>query len=209
MRFVYLHGFASGPQSRKARWFGEILSEAGARMIVPDLPEGRFRDLTIGGQLGVIERACGSGPVTLIGSSLGGYLAALHAARHGNVERVVLMAPAFGFANRFAAAVGDEQLALWERTGSIEVPHHADDCLRELGWQLMEDARRYEDEPDFRQPGLIFHGVHDTVVPVEYSRRFAAAHANVELIELDSGHELTDVMDRMGAETLRFLDLAG
>ncbi len=209
MRVVYLHGFASGPQSRKARFFSELLYSAGVDVTVPDLAEGRFRELTVTAQLAVIARACRKGPVTLIGSSMGGYLAALYAARHAQVERVVLMAPAFAFAETFAAAVGEDQMNMWLLIGSMEVPHYADNCMRELGWQLMDDARDYEDEPDFQQPGLIFHGVHDTVVPVEYSRRFAGAHPNVRLIELDSGHDLTDVMDRMGAETLRFLGLPG
>ena len=56
----------------------------------------------------MIEQACGKEPVTLMGSSLGGYLAALYAARHAEVERLVLMAPAFCFPRRWAARYGRE-----------------------------------------------------------------------------------------------------
>src|SRR5690348_17748458 len=53
-----------------------------------------FEHLTISGQLGVLERTLQNEPVRLIGSSMGGYLAALYAARHPEVDRLVLLAPA-------------------------------------------------------------------------------------------------------------------
>ncbi len=71
--------------------------------------------------------------------------------------------------------------------------------------RFVEDSVQCEDEPDFSQPALIFHGVHDDVVPVEVSRQYAASHPNVKLMELESGHALTDVLDRMWQETLAFL----
>jgi hypothetical protein len=99
-RILYLHGFASSAASSKARFFAEHLRTAGAPIDIPDLAAGDFEHLTIGGQLRVIERAAAGDPVALMGSSLGGYLAALYAARHPEVTRVVLLAPAFGFARR-------------------------------------------------------------------------------------------------------------
>ncbi len=41
-RFIYLHGFASSPSSRKARFFEERFRELGIGLEVPDLAEGRF-----------------------------------------------------------------------------------------------------------------------------------------------------------------------
>jgi uncharacterized protein len=76
---------------------------------------------------------------------------------------------------------------------------------RALGYQFVEDALNYEDDPDFHQPALIFHGLRDDVVPASVSREFAAGHSNVELRLVDSGHELTDVLDFMWEETARFL----
>jgi uncharacterized protein len=52
---------------------------------------------------------------------------------------------------------------------------------------------------------LIFHGLHDDVAPIESSRVFAASHPNVRLVELDSGHELLDVLDGIVAEAIAFL----
>jgi predicted esterase YcpF (UPF0227 family) len=107
-RIVYLHGFASGPSSKKARFFRERFAELGIGLEVPDLAEGKFEQLTITGQLQVIERTCRGEAVSLIGSSMGGYLAALYAAGHAEVERLVLMAPAFSFPTRWPETlVGD------------------------------------------------------------------------------------------------------
>jgi uncharacterized protein len=202
--FVYLHGFASGPASQKARFFRARFEQCGIPLEIPGLAAGDFENLTVTGQLAVLERLCGGRPATLIGSSLGGYLAALYAARHPEVERLVLMAPAFEFARRWASWLGAEQLANWRRTGSIEIYHYGDKRPRRLGYGLVEDAARYEDYPDIRQPVLIFHGARDDAVPVEYSREFASTRPNVRLEVLDSGHELLDVLDRMWDETRRF-----
>ena len=47
----------------------------------------------------------------------------------------------------------------------MEVFHYGEGRNCALGYQLIEDAAQYEDFPDVRQPCLIFHGVHDDVVP--------------------------------------------
>lgn len=202
-RIVYLHGFASGPESRKALIFQERFKT----LETPDLTEGNFEGLTISGQLGVIERLLRGEAAALIGSSMGGYLAALYAARHPEVSRVVLLAPAFGFARRWAEQIGPERLEAWRREGSMEVFNYREGRPVRLGYGLMRDALGYEDEPAFSQPGLIVHGLDDDVVPVKHSRRFAAGHPNVTLIEKRSGHELTDLVEEIWEEARRFLHL--
>jgi hypothetical protein len=205
IRIVYLHGFASGPQSSKARYFRALLEGAGAHVDVPDLAEGDFEHLTITAQLAVVERAAGGDPVNLIGSSLGGYLAALYAARHSQVRRVVLLAPAFGFAQRWPERLGTAAVAAWRRTGTVDVFHYADNRNRKLGYRLLTDGQRFEAYPDFPQPALIFHGSQDDAVPVNYSEEFAAAHPNAALEVLDAGHDLLNVLDYMAPKILRFL----
>ncbi|MBZ5727791.1 MAG: alpha/beta fold hydrolase [Acidobacteriia bacterium] len=203
-RVLYLHGFASGPSSTKARYFRERLEAAGARVEVPDLA-GDFEHLTITGQLAVVEDALAGAPAALLGSSMGGYVAALYAARHPEVPRVVLMAPAFGFARRWAEHLGADQVARWRRTGTMEVFHYGQQRHVNLGYQLLADAGRYEDYPDVRQSALIFHGAHDDVVPARYSQEFAATHPGTRLEILDSGHELLDMLDVMAPKVLEFL----
>jgi pimeloyl-ACP methyl ester carboxylesterase len=58
--------------------------------------------------------------------------------------------------------------------------------------------------PDCQVPTLIFHGTHDDLVPVGNSLQYAEEHSNARLITLDSGHELTDVLEEIwiGIEAL-------
>lgn len=204
-RVVYLHGFASGPPSTKAQFFRRRFEERGVACEVPQLDRGDFEGLTITGQLGVIDRAVEGDRVTLVGSSLGGYVAALYAARHKNIERLVLLAPAFQFPSRWKARYSEADLAEWKRTGSRGFFHYSFKADRQLGYGFVDDALQYEDEPDFPQPALILHGVDDVVVPPEASEQFAVNHPNAALKLVKSGHELTDVLEQLWAETAMFL----
>jgi pimeloyl-ACP methyl ester carboxylesterase len=194
MKYVYLHGFASGPQSQKALVFRDALRTRGIVLEIPDLVRGDFEHLTISGQLDVLERTVGGAPCRLIGSSMGGYVASLFAANHPEVDKLVLLAPAFSFAPRWREMQGPDAIADWKRTGWLEVFHYGDKINRRVHYGLLEDAAMFPASPDFSQQAMIFHGVNDTVVPVEFSRVFAKSHPNAELRELDSGHELTDVL---------------
>jgi len=205
MRVVYLHGFASSPLSSKAQFFRARFAERGVPMAIPQLDEGRFEDLTISGQLRVIADAVGEQPAILMGSSLGGYLAALYAARHpAQVERMVLLAPAFQFPRRWQEHYSPEK---WKREGRMPVFHYGDGRERRLGYQFVEDAAQYEDEPEFRQPALILHGIQDSVVPATISRSYAARHPNIELVLLEAGHELTDVLGTMWVRVAAYLSV--
>jgi uncharacterized protein len=206
MRIVYLHGFASSPQSGKARFFAEKFGALGVPFTAPQLDEGNFEGPTISGQLGVVEREVRGEPVVLMGSSLGGYLAALYAARHQEIEKLVLLAPAYQFPTRWRARYSAEELELWRRRGTIPFFHYGFKEERGLGFQMVEDARKYEDEPAFRQPALVLHGLKDDVVPAALSKAFAERHPNVTLRLLDSGHELTDVLEDLWMETATFLE---
>jgi len=205
MRFVYLHGFASSPQSRKAQAFRDALAANGVPLEVPDLAEGDFAHLTVSRQLRVIENTLSGAPCRLVGSSMGGYLAAIYAAAHPEVDRLVLLAPAFGFVSRWHEMRGSRAIAEWKETGWLDVLHYGDRAVRRVHYGLLEDAANFPPFPDFRQPALIFHGTHDKVVPIDLSRTFAASHLSAELRELNSDHELLDVLDAILNESLPYL----
>ena len=204
-RILYLHGFASGPSSKKARFFAARFAEMGIPFEAPDLAEGDFENLTLGGQLGVVERAARGEAVTLMGSSLGGYLAALYAARHPEVEKLVLLAPAFCFPTRWPRDLGEQKMEEWRRTGKLSFFHYGAGGVRDLGYAIVEEGRHYEDNPEFAQPALIFHGAQDDVVPLELSQRFAERFSNAGLCILDSNHELIDVLETIWSRTRTFL----
>lgn len=205
LRVLYLHGFASTPRSRKAQFFKEMLAREGLNLEIPALDEDDFEHLTITGQLRVIRQTAAEGQVVLIGSSLGGYLAALHAARNPNVLRLVLLAPAFRFHELWTTSISPERLTAWKATGTAPVFHYGEGRDVPISYKLIEDAAHYEPWPDFRQPALIFHGNRDTSVPVEYSAEFVQNHVNARLICMDSGHELTDVLDAIWAQSKKFI----
>jgi pimeloyl-ACP methyl ester carboxylesterase len=205
-RVLYLHGFASTPKSKKAQFFKKKFEECGIVAEIPALDEGDFEHLTISGQLRVVEREARGEPVTLMGSSMGGYLAALYASRHPEVERLILLAPAFGFAQRWSAGLGERGMAEWRETNKLAVFHYGEMRETELAFDLMRDALGYEEYPDARQPAVIFHGVHDEVVPVRFAEEFARRHPETaSLHKLESDHELIDVLDDLWEHTRRFM----
>jgi len=179
--------------------------ERGVELAIPRLDEGNFEGLTITGQLAVVERVAMGEPVSLMGSSMGGYVAALYAARHAEVKRLVLMAPAFWLARRWRSWLGEGKMEDWRQTGRLPVYHYGENRECQVGYQLIEDARQYEKFPAFDQPALIFHGERDDVVPLDYSREFCAAHPNARLNVMASDHELTDGMADIAAQAIPFL----
>ena len=175
-------------------------------MEVPDLAAGDFEHLTISGQLRIVEGLLAVGPAILIGSSLGGYLAALCAERRpSQIQKVVLLAPAFGFYDLWTRELGQEKLQRWRKNGTIPTFHYGEGREMALAFDLMEDAARFAAFPEIRQPGLLFHGVDDPLVPIRQSRGYVAEHPNIQLMEFRSGHELTDVVDDMWRAAREFL----
>jgi pimeloyl-ACP methyl ester carboxylesterase len=207
MNVVYLHGFASGPSSAKAAFLAARFRQSGISFEIPALDEGDFPNLTITRQLNVVGQVVAGRPAVLIGSSLGGYLAALYAARHSEVEKLVLLAPAFDFSRLWRRLISDAEMAEWRRTGWRKVYHYSQGLERDLSYQLMEDASTYEPFPDVSQPTLILHGRDDSVVPITSSYEFASARPNVAVLALRTGHEMTDVLDRVWREAARFLGI--
>jgi len=186
--------------------FAERLLALGVEVEIPDLECGDFRGLTVTKMLRIVEQKIADGPVVLMGSSLGGYVAALFAFLHpGQVQKLVLLAPAFGFADRWLAELGVEAAQGWRQTGALKLPHYGRGEEAEIGWGLIEDAMRYPANPPCEQPVLVFHGLNDEVVPVAAARLWCASREGARLVELASGHELTDVFEPMWAEARPFI----
>ena len=52
--FVYLHGFASGPSSKKASVFKNKFKEIGVSLNTPDLEGGNFENMTLTSQVNIV-----------------------------------------------------------------------------------------------------------------------------------------------------------
>jgi uncharacterized protein len=205
---LYLHGFASGPSSRKARVLSDRFAAIGVHLVIPDLTPGEdgFERSTPSSMLAVAERllAAAPPPHAIIGSSLGGYLAAVAASRDPSVERLVLMAPAVRLFERWERRLTDADRAAWKANG-LEVDHLASGRRRRLGWPFHEDARGWPAFPEVRVPTLCVSGQRDDTVPFEDVEAFVARTPTARLVPVDDGHELADSLDLVFTEARAFL----
>ena len=206
-RLAYLHGFASGPGSTKAQHFKTRFAERGVALEVPDLAPD-FTHMTIGSMLAIVDTILDGGPTVLLGSSLGGYLAALAAAREPDrVPGLILMAPAFGFVASWERSVGERTMAAWRRRGTLPVYHYGRRREEPLSIALVDEARAFEDRPDPTCPALVLHGRHDKSVPLAVGEAFVAQRPDRRrLVAYDAGHELTEVLDELWTEATHFLE---
>lgn len=209
-RHIFLHGFASGPQSRKGHALREAFAARGLTLLQPDLNAPDFAHLTHTASLGVLDQVAGEDDaVVLIGSSLGGYLAARWAQLHPErVSRLVLLCPGFEMIDRWPKLLGPDAIARWRAHGVLTFPDGAG-VPTSVHWGFIEDALRHPPTPDVACPTLILHGTRDEVVPIASSRAYAAAHANVRLVEVDDDHGLLASVDRIAAEIFAFLEPTG
>jgi hypothetical protein len=208
----YLHGFASSAQSTKAKYFRDRLKDRGRTLICPDFNGPEFRTMTMTRMLDQLDQAIGrrDDPVALIGSSLGGTLAILAAARFGaRVDRVVLMAPAVMFAKPGHHLLPPERIDEWRREGSLPFFHYAFGEERELDFGFYQDSLRYDAMgAAFHQPALIFQGLHDRSVDSRTVEEFASGRSNVTLWLLEDDHQLIASLPKMWDSIAPFLDPA-
>lgn len=195
---VYLHGFCSGSGSTKGVFLASRFAEVGVKVERPDLDEGNFKTTTLTSQLELVRRLVHLvRPSMLIGSSLGGYLAALFATREPDaVPAVALLAPAFDFARRLATSLGAD-LDRWRQEGTRNFYHFREDAEVPLDYSFYEDANRYEAIPDVRIPAAVLHGLRDSVVSPALSVEFSKNRPNVQLEWLETDHSMLDVTDRI------------
>jgi len=207
---VWLGGFRSDMIGAKAEALSDWALEHGHSFIRFDYQghgesEGRFQDGTIGlwraDALVVIDELT-EGPLLLVGSSMGGWLAC-HAAlaRPERVRAMVLIAPAADFTSALMepgmdAAARAEMAAtgVWRRPSDYGGPYP-------ITRALIEDGRRWSILPTLGGPPIpidvpvhILQGSRDPDVPVAHARRLAEAlrspDVTFELIP-DGDHRLS------------------
>ncbi len=211
--YIYLHGFASSPRSRKAVDLQTRFAQCDIPLLIPDLNQDDFSHLTLTRQLQQVEQliseyAATDSPITLIGSSLGGLTAAWLGQRQPQVQRLVLLAPAFGFLAHWLTRLGEVQLQEWQTSSYLSMYHYGAGQIMPLHYQFLEDAARYQETEIQRPiPTLVLHGQHDEVIPVQASVDFGRDRPWVKLIQLDSDHALTDVSDAIWAAIGDFCQL--
>lgn len=213
---LYLHGFASSPQSSKAQYLNEHLQAMGLGLRAPDLNVPSFRELTLTAMIGRVGeeiRQCPEGPVYLIGSSMGA-MVALHAADRleeplrSRIRKMLFLAPGFDFVRNREVTLGREGIEEWKRSGARRYFHYGYGEEREVGYQLMEDMAGYDSfAVEIRAPILLFHGRHDETVNYRQSERFAGRSPLIDLRLVDSDHSLHDHIEVIRETMVEFFEL--
>jgi len=196
MDYIYLHGFASSPDSAKAKYILKRFAENQIKLEIPDLNCDDFSHLTITRQLKqVTGNFSQNNSVTIIGSSLGGLTAAHIGEKFLQVKRLLLLAPAFGFLSHWLPTLGKDVRQRWQQQKYRKVYHYGEQKELPLSYDFLIDAEQYQEQLLQRPiPTLILHGQQDEVIPIQASRDFAQKRSWVKLIELNSNHSLANVI---------------
>lgn len=198
--YIYLHGFASGPSSAKAEFFCKKFQQLHIPLNVPDFNQNDFAHLTLSRQLAqmqkIFEEFDPAIPVTVIGSSFGGLTAAYLAEYYPQVEKLVLLAPAFNFLEYWLPVLGAEKLQQWQREGNLLVYHYTAKKQMLLNYGFIEDMHNHDESILRREiPTLILHGVEDTTIPAVISQQYTSLRPWVKLIELSDDHSLHNSLE--------------
>jgi alpha-beta hydrolase superfamily lysophospholipase len=217
---LYLHGFASGVRTAKGTALGVRLAPRVASYAIPDLEGPSFRTMTMGG---IIDRAQAAiatlprdgRPLVLIGSSLGGYVAALIAQQPPRrLQAVLLIAPAFGFTGHWRDRLGESGIAAWRATGERAFYHHAREREEMLGIGFLDSCAELPELPAASPlPVAIVHGRQDATVPWQGSLAYAQQSDRCEAHLVKGDHRLgearheaciawcaLDLIERSGAD---------
>ena len=213
VHLLYLHGFASSARSSKAAFFRREAARHGIDLLTPDFNEPDFEGLTISrmvAQVAALITRLEPGPVSLIGSSLGAFVALQVALKEAaRIERLVLLAPALDFSGNRLRDLGDRGVDEWRRTDTLNVFHFGFGRIMPVRFGLYEDAAQY-DALNVRVPVpiQIFQGTRDLAVSPLTVKRWAESRPGVELHILDDDHQLMGSLETIWREMSRFLGLA-
>jgi hypothetical protein len=207
-RFLYLHGFASGPGSHKGRALAAYYAERGVELARLDMRQPSLERLRLSAMMDHLAQAIG-GPAdraVVFGSSLGGLTAARVAERDARIAALVLLAPAFRLVERWRGRMTPAAWDDWRDSGFLAITDYTTGQPARVDFGFAEDALAHDAGwPDVRVPTLILHGRSDQTVDIELSRTFAEGKRHVRLVELDDDHELGRSVARIAEESARFL----
>lgn len=208
---VWLGGFHSDMTGTKAQVLAEQAQASGGAYVRFDYfghgeSEGAFKDGTISrwreDALAVIDELT-EGPLVLVGSSMGGWLACLAAiARPERVKAMVLIAPAPDFTEKLMGPeLSDEAKAAIARDGFWVRPSEYDDGGYPITRELLEDGARWSILPGpvpIEIPVRVLQGGADPDVPWTHALELANALTSQDVVFTlikDGDHRLSRPQD--------------
>jgi pimeloyl-ACP methyl ester carboxylesterase len=210
-RWLYLHGFGSGPESSKGVALSAHYARQGIHLERLNLRQPSLEHLRLSAMMRTVREAMGGERerAILFGSSLGGLTACRVAEEDARVCALVLLAPAFRAMEQMRRRAGEEGMRRWEETGWQEVQDYAEKRTARVDFGFVLDLEAIDARsggwPDVRVPTLIIHGRQDITTDIARSRQWARGKRQVRLVEVDDGHELVASLGRIAAEADDFL----
>ena len=185
---------------------------------MPDLNVPSFAALSLSAQIDLgLElindlNETNDSPLVIVGSSMGGLLAALleqelrQQRAATKIQAIVLLAPGFGITKRWPQIIGEQGMQSWRETGFRPFFHYAANQELPLHFAFARELEQYKtDNFEINIPTIVFHGIDDQTVPIEHARQFAQLNPAAALVELDDGHELANSLDLIWLQTCDFL----
>lgn len=183
-QILFITGLLSKRWGNKSKALAQWCQERGWGFCCYDVrgfgeSEGTFTDYTLSDWMAdarAVLSVLKDGPgLTLVGNSLGGWIAWLMAQEFEQVERLILIAPAFNMMGVRANAISSERRHHWHGAGWMpwdDDPLHKD---WPLSWKWVEESEAYwKTSFDRLRPvkTTILHGLGDSVILPEGSRQF-------------------------------------
>ncbi|GAB4179329.1 MAG: alpha/beta fold hydrolase [Calditrichia bacterium] len=207
----YFHGFASGPESEKAKYFKRKFKVFDIDVHTPDLNQPDFQNLHLEAMVNFAKKqilSVKSDNVILMGSSLGALIALILSNELENIRSQVLIAPAVTFPSSLTDLLGEEKLMEWKQTGIAQFYHHQKKTELPLSYSFVESFRDFNVNQILPSiPTQIFHGAFDERIPFLKVEEFAKSLPESEFHLLETDHGMINKLDWMWREIIRFLDL--
>ena len=183
-QILFITGFLSKRWGNKSKALAQWCEEQGWGFCCYDVrgfgdSEGRFIDYMLSDWIAdarlVLNRLKDGPPITIVGNSLGGWVAWLMAQECAEIERLVLIAPAFDMMGLRAQSIAPERCHDWHTAGWMpwdDEPAHRD---YPLAWKWVKESRAYWGTSfDRLRPvsTAILHGQQDSVILPQGSSQF-------------------------------------
>lgn len=132
----------------------------------------------------------------LYGTSLGGLVSAITAARRDDIALLLLNYPAF--------SLKEDMRKMFPK----HIPHHFEIFGIPLSDKFAKDVYDFDIDMvyQYQNPVLILHGNIDEIVPIQYSRNAIKKYNNATLVEYDQvGHRFKTMVDIVSQDVIKFL----
>jgi pimeloyl-ACP methyl ester carboxylesterase len=183
-QILFITGFLSKRWGNKSKALVQWCQEKGWGFCCYDVrgfgdSEGRFTDYTLSDWIAdartVLSLLTDGTPITIVGNSLGGWIAWLLAQECEQIERLVLIAPAFNMMGVRARSISEERQHAWHTAGWM--PWDDDPLHRDwpLSWKWVEESDAYWKTTFERLRHVnttILHGLQDGVILPGGSQQF-------------------------------------